>query len=160
MRRTHLEDVRRACLRLLEGRQSYPSSPAAKMITAEDVKTAKGYLAQLSDIRSRSGAVRSSEQETMRCGLSCTGARLLRPLRGRGGRRAGGRRRRARRDALAHPAPPRSPRDAARAAEAAGHCSVHEGFERIGDPPEKTRGAAPQRWIVYAAPASEIAGIC
>ena len=61
-----VEEVRRACLALLEGRASHAGSAAARMITQEDVKKARDFVARLGEIKSRSGALRSSDAEQAR----------------------------------------------------------------------------------------------
>src|SRR5260370_22918593 len=51
---------------LLSGRAAHPMSLAARMITLADVKTAKGFVAQLNEMKSREGARRAGSAETAR----------------------------------------------------------------------------------------------
>jgi hypothetical protein len=60
------DEVRSAVVALLTGRASHPNTPAARMITAADAKKAKAFIAQLEDIKSRMGARRTGQAETVR----------------------------------------------------------------------------------------------
>ena len=66
MRPASLDEVRAACLALLSGRAAHPGSPAARLLTAADVKRAKALVAQMGQIKSRHGARRSSDAEVAR----------------------------------------------------------------------------------------------
>jgi hypothetical protein len=66
MRVISVDEVRNACVALLVGRDSHPGTSAARLITAADVRKAKAFVVQLEDVKSRSGARRSSEAELAR----------------------------------------------------------------------------------------------
>jgi hypothetical protein len=60
-------------------------SLAARMITPADVKTAKGFVAQLNEMKSREGARRAGSAETART-RDVRWSSCIRPVRGGGGR--------------------------------------------------------------------------
>jgi len=66
MKIVNAEEVRRGVLALLSGRAAHPKSLAARMITPADVKAAKGFVAQLDEMKSREGARRTTSAETAR----------------------------------------------------------------------------------------------
>ena len=43
--------MRAACIALISGRAAHPASVVARMITADDVKKAKGFVARMNEIR-------------------------------------------------------------------------------------------------------------
>jgi len=66
MKIVNAKEVRRGVLALLSGRAAHPKSLAARMITPADVKAAKGFVAQLDEMKSREGARRTTSAETAR----------------------------------------------------------------------------------------------
>src|SRR5258708_22305201 len=59
MRPSSLDEVHAACLALISGRSAHPNTPAARMLTAGDVKKAKELVEGMNEISSRQGAQRS-----------------------------------------------------------------------------------------------------